>query len=106
MPRRDGFGNLLGLTAAARPVKAVGRTVLGLHDALYFFCGCGGFFSGDAEFVGGETEKRDKFFRGGLGLFAIRLLLFFDLTLLVENGLKTLEIERHDKILSKRNKNE
>ena len=29
MPRRDGFGNLLGLTAAARPFKAVGRTVLG-----------------------------------------------------------------------------
>lgn len=106
MSCRNGFGNLLGLTAAARPFKTVGRTVLGLHDALCFFCGCGGFFSGDAEFVGGEIKKRDEFFSGGLGLFAIRLLLFFDLTLLVENGLETLEIERHDKILSKRNKNE
>ena len=106
MPCRNGFGNLLGLTAAARPFKAVGRPGLVLHDALYFFCGCGGFFSGDAEFVCGEIKKRDEFLSGGLGLFAIRLLLFFDLTLLVENGLKTLEIERHDKILSKRNKNE
>ena len=106
MPCRNGFGNLLGLTAAARPFKTVGRTVLGLHNTLHFFSRNHSAFSGNAELIRGETEKRDKFLSGGLGLFAIRLLLFFDLTLLVENGLKTLEIERHDKILSKRNKNE
>ncbi len=99
MPGRNGFGNLLGLTAAARPFKAVGRTVLGFHDTLHFFSGRSRFVSCDAEFIRGEIEKRDEFLRGGLGLFAVRLLLFFDLTLLVKNGLETLEIERHDKIL-------